>query len=89
MSKHTSGPWIMKPIRDFTHTIFQVEISNANNPYWVAKVNLYGNQEISRSNARLIAAAPEMYELLKAITNQLNDTWFSKDAEKLLKRIDA
>jgi hypothetical protein len=37
------------------------------NQFPSAKVNIQGNEEIARANARLIAASPEMLEFLKQL----------------------
>lgn len=61
MSKHTPGPWKVSGWRvcAFPERGIKVICDTANN-------NATRNDE-NASNARLIAAAPEMYDLLKEI----------------------
>lgn len=56
MSKYTPGPWEVK-FNEWKNTIICKEDN------CIAEVSLYG--DCSEANARLIAAAPEMYEALK------------------------
>ena len=58
MSKHTPGPWKV----DGTY-IYEVEQDKI-----IAEVETYNNDELPyQANARLMAAAPEMFECLDAI----------------------
>jgi hypothetical protein len=71
MSKaHTPGPWIEQEEVGF------VEIHPAHNElFTVAHVKGFDMHE-ARANARLIAAAPELLEALKAVA-----LWMGKDIE--------
>ena len=82
MSKFTKGKW------EVEHGAFDPEII-CENKYLAFIYNLEHLEE-TEANARLIAAAPEMYEWLKTITkifeggNVIN----VKGIQELLKRID-
>ena len=81
MENFTKGPWRIEEFRDFTSIMAgYTEIC-------------YIDNDLSRyANARLIAAAPEMYELLKLLDNYLaikggfNDRMTTK-ISKLLKKV--
>lgn len=72
--KHTPGPWTILPA------------SNGNTSSWGLSLNIkefvdaYNNdapavnEDMSRANARLIAAAPEMYQLLHQLWAKLDPT---------------
>ena len=92
MSKFTGGKW---------ESLFAVELIVSNREITIASTKslryLYSRKEkeiaISerKANAQLIASAPEMYELLKALVASENDAevgavWLA--AKKLLVRID-
>ena len=62
MSKFTKGKW------EVDHTGFDIEIT-CGNMYLASLYNLEYLEE-TEANARLITAAPEMYELLKEIKEQ-------------------
>jgi len=57
MSQHTSGPWTYDPNTE-TVDSGAVSVAGINVDEW--------EYEMAQANARLIAAAPEMYEALKA-----------------------
>lgn len=63
MSKHTPGPWSNDGSEVGTGILHEIKI---------AKCCLVGYDE-TRANARLIAAAPEMLELLELSLPYLND----------------
>lgn len=63
MSKHTPGPWSNDGTEVGTGILHEIKI---------AKCCLVGYEE-TRANARLIAAAPEMLELLELSLPYLND----------------
>lgn len=63
MSKHTPGPWSNDGSEVGTGILHEIKI---------AKCCLVGYEE-TRANARLIAAAPEMLELLELSLPYLND----------------
>lgn len=84
MSKFTPKPWkingkyILAPEGEYKDEI------------WVPIVAIAINKNQS-ANARLIAAAPEMYEMLKQFTDfRLGNLAYNPtpEAKKLLKRID-
>ena len=78
--KHTPGPWVKSPssgfIRQTLHGWNIVEV-NKNVDNWQA-------------DARLIAKAPEMYELLSLYVSRRADSspTYDRAAEELLKEID-
>ena len=83
MSKFTQGKWeyVMRSIRAIT----------PKETIGVAFIYCSNGQEEAEANARLIAAAPEMYELLKALWESSNDAevgGVKLGAKKLLARID-
>lgn len=87
MSKHTPGPWNrnIKPARKYT-TIF------AGRNTHVARLVTEGlSDEELEANCNLIAAAPEMYELLGAALLELEQdgkcTGLIEDIQLLFKRI--
>ena len=75
MSKFTEGKW---KINEYCDVL-------AENNQLVALTNGPRNKKETQANARLIAAAPEMYQHLKLI---LNGEFSSDDVEQLLARID-
>lgn len=85
MSAHTPGPWIHK----FGH--FENE-----DGYIVIVGEIYGNEKDEdvnehEANARLIAAAPEMFELLKYVIDKKEnaDEWHVWDtANNLIQKIE-
>jgi hypothetical protein len=67
-AKHTPGPWGIsgKEERDLgTLSPGFLEISSAHDVCWIAKVQIHTPE--GEANARLIAAAPELLEALKAV----------------------
>ncbi len=58
----------------------------------VCRVRIRHKEEETEANARLIAAAPEMYELLKLLIDQPEDSGLRRQvfdqAEKLLAKIE-
>jgi hypothetical protein len=73
MSQHTPGPWIVSPMDD--RTIGRLIPKNHQYPqipgFQGVAVTLYRGEE-SRPNARLLAAAPEMFAALKDIEFELS-----------------
>lgn len=65
LASHTPGPWSAKDGYVWSNPIG----SNL-----VACCNKLGKQELANANARLIAAAPDMYEALIEMTNLVD--WF-------------
>ena len=70
MSNHTQGPWEYKRTSGFDYGSVE---------YWLPGICTNVKTE---ANARLIAAAPELLEALKAFM----DTWNSGDATRSSKR---
>ena len=58
-SKHTPGPWEVRKVKDVTEVVGYL-LPNA--PQLI-----FDPCRMDEANARLIAAAPEMYELLSAL----------------------
>jgi hypothetical protein len=89
MSKHTSGPWVISPAS--TESAEWDEIFSADMEMQIADMHecktRYSrdmpHREEVEANARLIAASPEMYDLLQEI--YLSD---GMDAEDTLGKIN-
>ena len=65
MSKHTPGPWHLEE-REYAGVMWDAIVRNHENDP-VASVGMAGyTKATGQANARLIAAAPEMLEALKA-----------------------
>lgn len=64
MSPHTPGPWQVKPTTARWHPSNSTGDLIVAGPQIIGEIWLGGNRE---ANARLIAAAPEMYELLNLL----------------------
>ena len=73
MSKHTPGPWtIRKTLRRI------VVFSESRRWRDIAGLQHYNSPE-RESNARLIAAAPDMLAALEAICEHANEAWAALD----------
>ena len=84
MSKFTSGKWFEDG--DCVFTFDDVD----NHSFMIADVNGENRKELE-ANARLIAAAPEMYELLRKCAEDLEFVGLlslSNECSNLLARID-
>jgi len=80
-TKFTPGPWF---VEDDSYPD-DLTIKSGKNKF-VAKVAQWrGNKE---ANARLIAAAPEMYELLKGIRDASRQPVLKEMIDKLLNKIN-
>ena len=80
MPKFTSGKW-------------KVEMVYGDHPIVTADGRIVADCFNNEANARLIAAAPEMYEMLKGIIQSTADcpmenAGFFREARELLARID-
>ena len=76
MSKHTPGPWYAG-----TKSVTASETENRLG----LDVRIFGgNRDDNKANARLIAAAPEMYETLKALVQELSEN----DEDGLIEHTD-
>ena len=82
MSKFTKGKWIID--RDGS------AIFSDSEDCYVAELSPANSDEQVAANARLIAAAPEMYELLKKILDDTQNGQFAREdlLKELLARID-
>ena len=69
-AKHTTGPWVID------WNVSRLDIFGADETTLVASLRRsslsQAIDEAARSNARLIAAAPEMYEAIAAIATAMN-----------------
>lgn len=69
-TKHTPGPWVID------WNVSRLDIFGADETTLVASLRRsslsQAIDEAARSNARLIAAAPEMYEAIAAIATAMN-----------------
>ena len=69
MSKHTQGPWVID------ESYFNGSINTVCRTRHVAMVSMYqskpGDGEENRSNARLIAAAPDLLEALEDLKREI------------------
>ncbi len=83
MPKHTPGPWKIKD--DFAKTAINTEkkhIAMVN--YWKCQDESCISDEEHEANARLIAAAPELLEVLMEVRDHAQD-----DAPAMWERVDA
>ena len=85
MSKHTPGPWVA--IEDAltnggltSNILIRARVLGAVRNITLAKVDRFGGEE-AIANARLIAAAPELLELLKAVVATRNKHIINNDIE--------
>lgn len=74
MSAHTPGPWKVED-HTVTHSKFALRIVSNERDIDIADLNCDGTDReakaATKADASLIAAAPEMYEALKAVVEQL------------------
>ena len=80
MSQHTPGPWALSRSPMAATFVMSGET-------WLAEVSRI---EEGEANARLIAAAPEMWAILRRIATGERENWFDipDDARALLARIE-
>lgn len=97
MEKFTKGPWEIKPIEDEKEYI-RIRGTVLGGRFKICNVNdakLHHSDELkwcamereeSMANAHLIAAAPEMYDLLSTIENDSNQVpeWLWQKIQKTL-----
>lgn len=73
MSEHTKGPWAVDGwcTDAIIHGIPNPRFSGGIEYFRIAKCNYAnkGNHEIDTANAKLISKCPEMYDLIKKISN--------------------
>lgn len=69
MKKHTPGPWAVKSPTHFVDGLAHMVVSdNPQEGYWhVAELGVHNGRAESEANARLIAAAPEMLDILESV----------------------
>ena len=95
MSKFTKGPWLWsEQVKPETGVVFGVFPIQNDGSRWICRLIADGKSDLKkvRANAALIAAAPEMFALLKSVQANrklLNDEHFSGVSEKLFAMIAA
>jgi hypothetical protein len=85
MSAHTPGPWkAYKRKEPVGYAEWEI--------HWSDQGECVAEVVHEEANARLIAAAPEMYKLLKEMTFRLHgmpeDNWLFEKAEELIQKIE-
>lgn len=81
MSQHTPGPW------NAGYYLENWAVAPDTDPsHPVARMCNFVTGE---ANARLIAAAPTMYQFLIKVANLHNNPWMAKEAIEILRQIDA
>jgi hypothetical protein len=78
-TKHTPGPWRVEHGRT-------VQIHGGN--HWIATLKCGSCPAHEIGNARLIAAAPEMYEALRAIVDDLQGLTHEPTVRAILAKIE-
>lgn len=96
--KHTPGPWIVPDEKLDRDVTIYTRIQESGNPLYIARVygqGTFGPQRPeTKANARLIAAAPELLELARAVsklTNQYgsgNLGWLNNKANELIAKAE-
>jgi hypothetical protein len=81
MSKHTPGPWYIDPIKARANGNRRIMAEQCT-PVAVVPEHL-------AADARLIAAAPEMYELLTKIRGHIDSTCRECESKAIVPEIDA
>jgi hypothetical protein len=79
MTKHTPGPWEFDDKHSSGFPLLCLYAADNRNPFHGSR-----SDDEQNANARLIAAAPELLEALRAITDQLErigDTRYDKDGQ--------
>lgn len=77
-TQHTPGPWAAHKMGNTTY-YYQIETRNGK---WIADVKNIDSH--SEANARLIALAPEMLELIQTLRDKIanHDEWWMNDPNK-------
>lgn len=86
MSPHTPGPWDIGPDGFGNWTVYRVENGHEIASIYPDGYQLFGGdgwEEQMDADARLIAAAPMMYELLLAVAANPTTNYSSKIADLL------
>jgi hypothetical protein len=79
MTKYTPGPWEFDDKHSSGFPLLCLYAADNRNPFHGSR-----SDDEQNANARLIAAAPELLEALRAITDQLErigDTRYDKDGQ--------
>lgn len=93
--KHTPGPW-KKEINDYDRSLEITDrkgkpIANIYSGFLCCEWDFIMTQEEEKANANLIAAAPELYDVLKELLSPLgninNDEWLEK-ARKIIAKAE-
>lgn len=89
MNKHTPGPWkVWSGHEVFVSAVFRDEENGAEIPDYENQIcELYRSQQ-TQANARLIAAAPELLEMLQKVVHNIGDGDKRREALDLIKRIN-
>jgi hypothetical protein len=82
--KHTKGPWYSEQNGIFTKQGARFIAEMASNQ----KNSFVGNKDEQEANARLIAAAPEMYRLLHAIWSKTDPSKDPKTCRAIANLLD-
>lgn len=90
-STHTPGPWSNPSDKNLPQHIIHHEGVNGYSP--VCYMHLHNDPQLTKANAKLIAAAPELLEKLQQIVNVFSDTQadsvvmrLMKEAEQVIKK---
>jgi hypothetical protein len=73
MSKHTPGPWTVEEYGDDETPALVIHKDSESRICFMATPGSHGDPAKIEADARLIAAAPDMYEALKAIVAENDD----------------
>lgn len=88
MSNHTPGPWIACDNNGYSiWRVTSPEYRAESASRTVAEV--VGDSAETEANAHLIAAAPEMYELLCEVRNHIDKTCRECESKAIVPKIDA
>jgi hypothetical protein len=77
MSKHTPGPWLTTESTEHWGRV-NVTVQAAFTANEIATA-WQGTTDVNRANARLIAAAPDLLEVLKAFSDYVRDEQMATD----------
>lgn len=64
-TRHTPGPWMVDPISDAVVSRLSTDPDGRRPTHWIAECDLQDDAQENHANARLIAAAPELLELVR------------------------
>ena len=77
---HTPGPWVVHPTTH--HPAVRSVGTSDTGPRRICTVGSMNGNPVDKKNARLIAAAPDLLEALKAMTEQTNSTELAAACDK-------